>query len=74
MRFEINTVGKLKELIKDLPDDTVILTEGSDHSYYRPNIHVGPAEFWKGDYFEYYDEGNMFEGGKKIEKTLIIGG
>jgi hypothetical protein len=73
MRFGWN-VGKLKELIKDLPDDTVILVPGSDHSYHQPNCHIAPAELCDGDYYEYWNDECMTKGAKKIDKTLVIGG
>ena len=68
-------VGKLKELIKDLPDDTPILVPGSDHSYYQPDCSIAPAEYnERGDWFEYYGDKYMSEGGKRVETTLVVGG
>ena len=28
-------VRKLKELLKDMPDDAIVVVEGRDHSYWR---------------------------------------
>jgi len=66
-------VGKLKELIKDLADDTPILVPSPDHSYFQASCRVGPAELCNGSYYEYFDDRSMFVGSKKVEKTLIIG-
>lgn len=37
------TVGELKEIIKDLDDDDVILERTSDHQYTEVELHVGTA-------------------------------
>jgi|WetSurMetagenome_2_1015567.scaffolds.fasta_scaffold11116_4 hypothetical protein len=36
----ICSVGNLKQVIKDLPDNTVILVPGPDYTYRPPNAHV----------------------------------
>lgn len=37
------TVGELKEIIKDLDDDDVILEKTSDHHYSEAQLYVGTA-------------------------------
>lgn len=65
-------VGKLKEMIKDLPDDTPILMSGSDHSYYRGDVRVGPATINGGDYSEYWGDEYLNEGDKKVDVALLV--
>jgi hypothetical protein len=67
------TVAALKEFIKDLPDNIPVLVPGGDHCYYRASFNIAPAEFNKGSWYEYFDDMNMSEGGKKVDEALIIG-
>ena len=52
----ITTIKKLKELIKDLPDDTPVLIPGHDHSYRNANIEVNMVLQYKREWFEYHGD------------------
>jgi hypothetical protein len=49
-----STVGHLKELIKDLPDDVELVTTAFDHTYRSVIPDIVEAEFGGGrEYYEY---------------------
>jgi hypothetical protein len=51
------TAGDLKRLLKDVPDDTPVLTPGQDHSYMVPTAGEAFALLENGKHWtEYYDE------------------
>lgn len=67
------TVKQLKALIADAPDDMVLVTEGSDHSF--SNSTAVKTEAWKypdGDLSEYYGPEYNPGGPGKIIKVLLI--
>ncbi len=67
------TIKELKKLIKDVPDDTIVVTDGSDHSYSKSRAEVVDAwQYEDGDLCEYY--GPEYESGSgKVVKVLHIG-
>lgn len=80
------TVGELRQLIKDLPDNMIIVAPGSDHSYNLTNVQVVKAaeikyhndKFTDGTrgisyMWEYYDEGNRSLKSTKIKDVLLVG-
>jgi hypothetical protein len=76
-RHGMMTVGALKEILKTVPDDTVIVTSGSDHSY-EPvgqfQASMVTAEYVKKSHYfgEYWDDDSMSPGAVKIE-VIVIG-
>ena len=66
------TVGQLKKLIADLPEDMQIVTPGYDHSYVRAHASTCDAECHAGDFYEYYNDANMVDGSFKV-KVLVVG-
>lgn len=72
------TVGELKQLIEKLPEDTIVVRSGSDHSYDpvpKRDIELVEAEYLpKKEYFwEYYNEENRsFKTATKIIKVLKV--
>jgi hypothetical protein len=68
------TVGQLKKLLADVPDNLVVLTPSSDHSYttVRKNgVAVTTVEVTPDGYFEYFDDENMFVNGSATEALVI---
>jgi len=66
-------VRQLRHMLKSLPGDMEIVTVGgSDHSYIKLCCAgTRNAEEFEGEYYEYYDDRNMSEGGKKV-KVLVL--
>lgn len=65
-------VKKLKKLLEKLPDDTIVVTSSSDHSYRHVGADYTDAEQQNnGDFSEYHGDKHMFPGSKKI-KVLVI--
>ena len=66
------TVGKLRKLIENVPDDTIVLTHGYDHSYDSVDIRLSTSLF-DGVYEE--DFGEQFtpetEDKKRVQILLI---
>ena len=60
---------KLRELIKDLPDDTEVVCPGSDHSYNRASAWEATAAVHGGDFYE-QDPGAPDE---EKENVLVVG-
>lgn len=74
------TVGELKALIANLPDEMKLVKEGSDHSYDHANVFVAKAEVLYSKtgrqvqyMWEYYDKGNMSDKKSKVEDVLVAG-
>ena len=72
------TVGELKKLIAEVPDDLPVLREGSDHSYCTvdgaSDLAVGymkPESRWDPAWFEWYGEEHANEGEEK-KYALVI--
>ena len=68
------TVRQLRELIKDLPGDMVILTSGSDHSYNKADVYLVDAAFraesrW---WSEYFGDESLDSGEEKMQGLLVI--
>ena len=70
------TVKELREALEDLDEDLpIVITGGSDHSYHKLyNCLVGNVEEMNRDYYEYYDESGLFEGGKKVAALILDNG
>lgn len=64
----------LKKLLKDVPDNTIILVPGSDHSYRRVMLFYGTAlQEDRGTYTEDYGESVTPEAecGKRIQALIV---
>ena len=48
------TVGQIRKLIADMPDDAPILRPGPDHSYYECAAWDGTAGYADGSYGEWW--------------------
>lgn len=71
MRMKL-TVGQLRSILQDVPDNTPVVTHGEDHSYITIGYSgVVKAECLHGDYYEYYNDENIRESGEVIELFLV---
>ena len=70
------TIGQLKKMFveENIPDDTVIVTSGSDHSYQHVQASIEEAELdlksrlmW-----EYYDKDSKNKKSNKVISVLVI--
>lgn len=70
-----NTVGHLKEMIKDLPDNMLVMCDGSDHSYYlgSPEIVKASYDHKQCIYSEHWDDIPLEENEVVIEVLSISG-
>lgn len=73
------TVGELKELLADQPDELPILIPGSDHSYYEATARVGTAlleDASRGQWTEDYGEETTPEAtyGTRLAVLIVSGG
>lgn len=67
-------VGKLKELLKDVPDDAEVLAPGDDHSFHEIHVyHEDVLFFVDGWIWSEWYRGGEESGGKKV-KAVICGG
>lgn len=68
------TVGQLKKLIADLPDNMDVVTPGSDHSYLNASGWVTDTAYDEGygGHFEYAGDEHMNEHEVK-SRALVIG-
>jgi hypothetical protein len=71
----MNALG-LKQYLSKFDDGQLskleVVRPGSDHSYTRSrSITMTDAEKNQGDFFEYFDDANMSDGGKKIQVLLV---
>lgn len=77
-------VGELRKLIRDLPDDTLVVVPGSDHSYYEATAGTAKAEIERhgtrrGGHIshisEYYDEEHRStpDPHSRVETVLVVG-
>ncbi len=64
-------VKQLKAMLENVPDDAQVLLSGRDHSYCKGSAHYIFVEYNDKEYYEYYDDANMGQDGKK-EKHLVI--
>lgn len=73
MRGRRITVGELRDLIKGMDDETVVLVPGDDHSYRRADASVGTAGYSKKFqmYFEWYGEENAGETEVPVPALII---
>lgn len=65
------TVGFLKKFIEDIPDETNVLVDGSDHSYEHAAVCVESARFKKGMGFT-EDWGPGYESEYGPSQTIIL--
>jgi hypothetical protein len=67
------TVGELKDLIADLPDDMPIFTFGGDHEAFRAGVSTGHVTYWKQHniYNEFFSDEDMLDVEEKIAGLLI---
>lgn len=67
------TVGELKALIEDLPDDMKILVPSSDHSYYVGKIVVGEATYNKkyDCWCEFYDDIPLQKHEERVDVLIV---
>lgn len=69
------TIGSLRELIRDLPDSTPVLTPGQDHAYQACEATVttagkAPGKY-RSEYWMWYGEENASEGEVPV-KALVV--
>jgi ATP:corrinoid adenosyltransferase len=65
-------IKDLKKLIRHIPDDVEVVLGGSDHNYRRCAAGEVQSELTvTKEYFEYFDDDNMFEGSKVVPVFLI---
>lgn len=62
------TVGSLRALIRDLPDDTVVLVPGHDRSYERATANILDAQRQGANEYAEVDPG----GGPRVVQALVI--
>lgn len=66
-------VKQLKEKLEGLPDDVLVVTHGSDHSYNKVRyVGVCDAEDYRGDLFEYYSDEDMVDERSKKVKVFLV--
>lgn len=68
------TVGTLKEKLADLPDDTVVVLNGSDHSYipaWAAKL-VHAEEHSGGEYSEFYGQEHLRKD-SKVSSVFLVG-
>ncbi len=67
------TVGKLRALLKDLPDDMPVVEEASDHSYAISAARVEGAVVEEGDHLseDYPSSQPLPEGAERIKVFLV---
>lgn len=74
----MKTVGELKDFIRNLPDDLLIVTSGSDHSYNlgvvanEEKAEFDPKTRTMPNMWEYWDEGNKNKKSNKVIDVLVI--
>lgn len=73
----MTNVGQLKKVLEQIPDETPVVTSGSDHSYCHIKAFVEQAEFdpktrTMPNMWEYYDEGNKNKKSNKVIDVLAI--
>ncbi len=68
-----HTIGELKAMIEDLPDDTRLFTFGGDHAAYPAGASIGYVTYWNEYrcYNEFFSDDDMQEGEEKIPGLLI---
>lgn len=64
-------IGQLKKLIKDLPDDMEVVTDGSDHNYWASGASIVMAHKHKDA--SPYEAGYSQDGGDDPEMIKIFG-
>lgn len=74
------TVGQLKRILAAAPDDAIILTTGSDHSYSEVSAQLvdvatpeTPTRRRSKDYFEWYGNQADFDLPVKVVKAIVFG-
>ena len=70
----MTNAGKLKEMLKSVPDETLIVTTGSDHSYVCAEASEEQAELdpkTRG-MWEYWDEENKNKKSNKVINVFVI--
>lgn len=68
MKF-MSTVGKLRKLIADLPDDAPVVVPGHDHSFYEPQSYLRTIVIEEG---ETLTEDHDSVPGERV-KALVVG-
>jgi hypothetical protein len=69
------TVGQLKKNLDGVPDDVIVVTTGSDHSYNKvQSASQEPAEIdpRTKEMWEYWDEGNKNKKSNKVIDVFAI--
>lgn len=71
------TAARLRELLKDAPDNALVVVPGSDHSYAPATFELADAEIWRVGtrvkwMWEYYDEGNRSRPDTVVEKVVVL--
>lgn len=71
--FIARTVGELKKLIADLPDDMKILVPSSDHSYYEAAVVVDEATYSKKyhHWSEHWEDIPLDKGDVKVDVLIV---
>ncbi len=67
------TVGKLKKLIQDMPDDLPILAPGSDHSYMPISFFDDTARYDKDENYYCEDHGDEQASPEELQIRALIG-
>lgn len=65
------TVGQLKKMIADLPDDMMVVSSGRDHNFRRVQAWVVPARQTPISLDEHYEEIPL-EDGEKVIQVLQV--
>ena len=65
-------VKQLKSIIEDLPDDMIVVTPGSDHTYNEAGAVPDTAQYHRGLYSEYHDDYGIDEPGATLQEVLVI--
>ena len=73
----MTNAGQLKNLLINIPDETPVVTPGSDHSYYHIDASVEQAEIdpktrTMPNMWEYFDDDNKNKKSNKVIDVLVI--
>lgn len=66
------TIGKLKQLIENIPDETRIVISGSDHSYREGRASLIDAAESKGYLGEWYGDPDHYDDPINVIQVVLV--